>query len=108
MSGNQEGHSSELAIFQSSVLDTGIEAIEWVDFRPVSQLTSDGAVEFNIAGNSISYLDLKRTRLHLKVRILTENGTAVAQEDDVALTNLPLQAMWSQVDVALQQQVGHT
>ncbi len=89
----QEGHSEELALFQSSAIDTGIESVEWVDFRPVSQLTRDGAVEFNLTGNSAAYIDLRRTRLHVKVRITKGNGMPVVKEDKVGLINLPLQTM---------------
>ena len=101
----QEGHSPALAIFQSPVVDTGVESVEWVGFRPVSQLSGGGPIEFNIPGHSTSYIDLKRTRLHIKVRILKADGTPVGPDNNVALVNLPLQTMWSQVDVKLQNQV---
>lgn len=102
----QEGHSPELAIFQTPVVDTGVESIEWVGYRPVSQLTSAiGPIEFNIAGHSTSYIDLYRTRLHVKFRITKEDGTPVAIANKVGVVNLALQTFWSQVDVSLQNQV---
>ena len=100
----QEGHSPSLALFQTSPTETGIESIEWVGYRPVSQLGGDGAIEFNIPGTSTSYVDLKRTRLYVKVQIL-KDGKPVGITDEVGLINLPLQTMWSQVDLALQHQV---
>jgi hypothetical protein len=101
----QEGHSPALAIFQTPVVDTGVESVEWVGFRPVSQLAGGGPIEFNIPGHSTSYIDLKRTRLHIKLRLLKADGSPVGDQNLVSLVNLPLQSMWSQVDVALQNQV---
>ncbi len=102
---NQEGHSEELAIFQTPIVDTGIERIEWVGFRPVSQLTIGSPVEFNIPGHSTSYIDLKKTRIHIKLRLVKGDGKPVSAENSVGLVNLSLQSMWSQVDVSLQNQV---
>lgn len=101
----QEGHSKELAIFQTPAVDTGVESVEWVAFRPVSQLSSHGPVEFSIPGHSTCYIDLKRSRLHSKVKLLKTDGAPVGPENMVGLVNLPLQSMWSQVDVSLQHQV---
>lgn len=102
----QEGHSAELAIFQTPVIDTGIDGVEWVGFRPTNQLTGGGGpVEFNIPGHSTSYIDLKRTRLHVKCHLVKADGTPVKPDNKVGFVNLALQSLWSQVDLSLQNQV---
>ncbi len=101
----QEGHSKELAIFQSPIVDTGVESVEWVGFRPVSQLSSNAPLEFSIPGHSTSYIDLKRTRLQVKIKLVKTDGTPVVATSKVGLVNLSLQSMWSQLDVSLQHQV---
>ncbi len=101
----QEGHSEELAIFQTPAIDTGVESVEWIDFRPVSQLSSSGPIEFVIPSHSTAYLDLAKTRLHVKLRIVKADGNPVAEGNLVGLVNLPLQTLWSQVDVSLQNQI---
>ena len=98
-----EGYQSNLALFHPKPVDTGIEQIQYIDYRPISQLTSGSFVEFNIAPGSMEYIDLRQTRLHLKVRILKSDGSMVTPEDNVAFVNLPMQAMFKQCDVSLQQ-----
>ena len=34
-----EGHQSNLALFQQPYVDTAIDNVEWVDYRPVSQIS---------------------------------------------------------------------
>jgi hypothetical protein len=99
------GHSDSLALFQLPPTDTAIEKREWIEFRSVSQLNSDSTLEFNIPGSSMNYIDLKESRLHLKVRILKEDGHPIVPQDKVALANLPLHAFWRQVDVSIQQRI---
>ncbi len=101
----QEGHSEELAIFQTPVIDTGVERVEWVGFRPISQLTPNAPIDFRIPGHSTSYVDLARSRLHIKCHLVKGDGNPVGEENLVGLVNLPLQTLWSQVDVSLQNQV---
>ena len=50
----------------------------------------------------MEYFDLHKTRLHLKLRILRNDGTPVTAEDKVGFVNLPLQAMWKQCNLSLQ------
>ena len=52
------GHSESLALFQLPPTDTAVEERQWIDFRPVSQLTNDSTVDFNIPGSSMNYVDL--------------------------------------------------
>ena len=98
-----EGYQSNLALFHPKPVDTGIEQIQYIDYRPISQLSSGSFVEFNISPTSMEYIDLRKTRLHLKVRILRNDGTQVTPEDKVGFVNLPMQSMWKQCDLSLQQ-----
>ena len=109
------GHTDSLSLYYTPTNDTSVKNVEWVDYRPVGELRSGGALEFNISGNSSKYIDLKNTRLKIKFRILQGDGkplptTAGAKDADrvkasVAPINLFLQSMWRQVDLSLQQQV---
>ena len=100
-----EGHSKSLALFQLPPINTAIQNVEWIEYRPVSQITPGSAIEFNIPGTSTSYLDLKRSRLHIKVQIVNSDGRPIDLTSKAALVNLPLHSLWSQVDLSLQQQV---
>lgn len=99
------GHTESLALFQLPPTDTAVEERQWIDFRPVSQLSDGSTLDFNIPGSSMNYVDLKESRLAVKLRLVKEDGSLITPQDKVALVNLPLQALWRQVDVAIQQKV---
>ena len=100
-----EGHQSNLALFQQPYVDTAIETVEWIDYRPVSQITRGAAIEFNVPGNGLNYIDLQSTKLYIKVRILRPDGSPVAHTDIVGFVNTPLSSLFRQADVSLNQQI---
>ena len=107
------GHSQNLSLFYKPVYDRAIKNIEWLEYRPVGQISSEGALEFSVSGNNTKYIDLKNTRIKIKCKIVQSNGNPIPNETDsgkepdrkVGPVNLFLQSMWRQVDVSLQQQV---
>ena len=62
-------------------------------------------MEFSIPGTSASYIDLRKTRLHIKAAIKKENGSLVGKDDLVGFVNLSLHALFRQVDIALNQTI---
>lgn len=101
---NGEGYSSNLSLFKNPSTDTATQKITYHEYRPARQITKGSTIEFLIAGTSNNYLDLSKTRLRLKARILKENGDII-NEPLVGFVNLPLQSLFRQVDLSLQQQV---
>ena len=97
-----EGYQSNLALFHPSPVDVGVEQIQWIEYRPVSQLSSGSFIEFNVSPTSLEYIDLKRTRLHIKARILKTDGSLVTPDDKVAFINQHLSSLFKQCDVSLQ------
>ena len=97
--------SKYLSLFQPPYKEYGVEQIKWVNYRPVSQITNSSAIEFNIAGTSADYFLLSKTFLHVKVKIVHTDGTSLAKDEEVSLTNLALSSLFRQVDVYLGQQV---
>ncbi len=69
------GYSSELSLFKSSLIDTGVQKIRWIPYKPVSQM--ERGLEFVVNNNSSAYLDLSRTTLSLQVQVLKEDGTVL-------------------------------
>ena len=102
---SEESHNASFALFDTPPVDSSIDQREWIEYRPISQITADSVVEFNIPGTSTNYVNLKESRLHVKLRIRKKDGALVETVDKVALVNIPLQALWTQVDLSLQQQV---
>ena len=101
---SQESHGEGLALFQNPSVDTTINHREWIEFRPTAQISRGSALEFNVSGKTTDYIDLKNTRLALKIRLM-KGTNAVIATNKVALANIPLQTLWRQVDVEIQQQL---
>ena len=60
-------------------------------------------LEFDIPGNSATYIDLNRSRLRVGLRIVTGEDKPVTEADKVCLANLGLQSR--QVDIKLNQRL---
>ena len=99
----EENHVQQMSIFEPPPTNTAILVREWIEFRPINQLGEDAAIEFHVIPQSTGYMDLKQSRLNVKVKIIKEDGSSVTKEDVVALVNLPLHCMFSQVDCQIQQ-----
>lgn len=99
----REAQPSELAIFDLPPTQTAVENIYYQDVLPISQITSDSVVEFVVSGqNGLELLDFRNSLIYAKVKITKADGSAIAQDEDVAPVNLFLSSLFSQVDVTLQ------
>ena len=103
-----------LTIFQPPPIDKTIQKEYWVEFNPIAAITDSSVIEFNIPGTSVDYINLAKTRLHLKYIITDEKGVPVndksagqpaAPSHQVAPINFTLHSIFRQVDIALNQKV---
>lgn len=102
MNGYQEECSkSELDLSSMPPLNVSMERGEDITHRPVSSLESGGPIEFNIAASPDLYLDMGRSKLYLKVKIIKATGANIAEADQVVPVNLLLHSLFQQVDVKL-------
>ncbi len=97
-----QGHQECLALFRPKPIDTSIEKVEYVEYRPVSAINRNNVIEFNVDGNGSNYINLRSTKLYVKARILHKNGTPVSLEDKVAFVNLTLCSLFKQCNISLQ------
>lgn len=58
-----ENHLNQLSLFESPPTDTAIQTREWVELRPINQISEYSALEFNIPPLSTGYMDLKNSRM---------------------------------------------
>ena len=98
-----ESFNSEMMLFQPPVVNHAIEYLQWIECRPVNQITEDGSIDIHLKASG--YLDLQRNRLYVKAKIVNENGDALKTTDIVTPVNLWLQSLWNQVDVFFQQKL---
>ena len=123
-------YSSKLALFQPPPVETGILGEQFIEFRPTTTLSDGAAIEFSILGTSAYYIDLKKSRLAVKIKVTKADGSplddppeepaaSAAQnvkdkyvqdmtnykKNTVAVSNMILHSLFRQVDVSLQQKV---
>ena len=105
-----------LTIFQPPPIDKTIQKEYWVEFNPIAAITDSSVIEFNIPGTSVDYINLAKTRLHVKYIITDEKGVPIhdkppsggqpaAPSHQVAPINFTLHSIFRQVDIALSQKV---
>ena len=76
-----------------------------MDVRPIGQVLSRSAIEFNLSRNSTAYVDLQSMRLRVKARIVKEDSSVVTEDDNVAFVNNTLHSLFNQCDISDQQKV---
>jgi len=98
----EETEADEFSIFERPRTFAAIEKLYYVNYRPTSQVTMDSSpVEFNVSGQGIDYVDLKRTKLHVKAKIMRTDGMSLKESEHVSPVNLWLHSLWSQIDITL-------
>ncbi|XP_048750342.2 uncharacterized protein F54H12.2-like [Ostrea edulis] len=92
----------ELSLFASPTNQVAVEKVYFTEARPISSIgVSDTPIEIVVSGSGAEYIDLKRSRLYVKAKIVKADGTALASNEKTGIVNLPLQSMFSQMDVYL-------
>jgi hypothetical protein len=105
---------SELDLFTMPFTQTAVQQTYTVDVRPMSTISANSVFEFVFGGEGRDYIDLRRSRLYVKMRLLHQDGTVLTTQayktdgtidaegtkDEKAVpVNLCLHSMWNQVDV---------
>ena len=62
-------------------------------------------MDIHIKASGSQYLDLQRSRLHVKAKIVKEDGSKLEEADVVTPVNLWMQSLFNQVDVYFQQKL---
>lgn len=99
-----EKHDNDISLFEAPEVETATRKREWITVRPINQLTEGAAVEFNVPGTSMTYIDLKNLLVHIKIKIVKADGSNLEATDKVGLTNNALHSIFSQVNLSVQQQ----
>ncbi|KAJ6642627.1 hypothetical protein Bhyg_07580 [Pseudolycoriella hygida] len=95
---------SELDLFASTPMQTGIESGSLQTYRPVTSISNNGPIEFVVSGTSTEeYLDLARVYIHVKARLNVPTLDPATAQPTIGPVNNWLHSMFSQVDVFLNQ-----
>ena len=98
-----DGYSTSLDIFSPPVRDIGLLKREWVDYAPANTISEGAPIEFAIDSNPQKYIDLSKTLLNIKGKVVNGDGTALVADAPVAPVNNTLHSLWRQVDLSLNQ-----
>lgn len=91
---------TELDLFTTKPVQNCVEFGSYQENRPVSVLDSESPIEFVISESS-DYIDLSLTQIHLRLKILHEDGTALSETDPVAPVNNFLHSLFDHVAIVL-------
>ncbi|KAJ8311949.1 hypothetical protein KUTeg_010502 [Tegillarca granosa] len=98
----REAQPSELSLFELPPTQTAVERVVFEEHRPISTLSGMSLIKFHISGqNSMDYIDLKRSRLHVKAKIKTASNENMAASEKTGPVNLFFHATFGQIDVFL-------
>lgn len=94
---------SELDLFSLPPTQIAIERGDWIEYKPISALCENAAIEFTVPGIGEEYMDLSYTMLYLKVKVTKADGKSLDNDDVLAPVNNWLHSLFNQVDVFLNQ-----
>src|SRR6266700_6745087 len=94
---------SELDLFKKVSFQGAIENSQIIQYRPITALSETSTVEFDIPISPDEYLDLQNIYLWIKGRVVQQDGTAYATDQDTrySLINYALFTIYDQLDVTL-------
>ncbi|KHF23990.1 hypothetical protein [Solemya velum gill symbiont] len=89
-----------LLVFKETYNQVAVQKVYFSECRPVAAYhTDDSPVEIFVPNQGNEYIDLQRSRLYVKARIVRADGSVLSQGENTGIINLPLQSLWSQIDV---------
>ena len=94
------GQPMELSIFASPPNQVAIDKINYTEERPISNLLNETTpIEIVVSGAGSDYIDLRKSRLYMKLQILKADGSELTVKEKTGIINLPLQSMFSHIDI---------
>lgn len=76
------GQPMELSIFSSPPNHVAISNITYTEERPISSIINESTpIEIVISGAGNDYIDLSRSRLHVKMQILKADGSHLGPKE---------------------------
>ena len=92
---------SELGLFDPRPVQTSMERGIFVDVHPLASPSGGGPIEFFIPSSSDEYIDLNDTMLYIRGKVRKEDKTNLTQNALIALSNVPLASLFSDVSVVI-------
>lgn len=98
---SSECTKSELDLFAPPMTQLSIDQTNYVEIHPLNAIADQEVLDFLIPGSGSFYLDLNSTLLYLRLQIKNADGTNLCDADHCGIIQYPLNTIFSQVDVSL-------
>lgn len=93
---------SELDVFEKQLIQVAVEGSTFVEVKPVASITQKGPIEFLINNtNSEKYIDPSQIYLHLKAKIVKQDGSDLPETSKSTPINYILNTCFSSLQVFL-------
>ena len=96
---------SELDLFTVPPTQLGIEDALYMTYNPVTSVTNEGPITFNIPAAGEDCLDLAHTMLYIKAKVVKNDGTALDAAANVAPMNNFLHTLFQSVEVSFNNKI---
>ena len=90
--------------FSGEKVEVSVKRFFTEEYHPVSAIADGKPIEFIIFQSTLSYFCLNRSVLRVKLKIVTSDGTPVKASDHVGFVQAPLNRIWRNCDLLIQQQ----
>ena len=96
---SQNEHIKEFNLFTLTPTRNAVERMQWIEYRPLARHSEGAPIDIIIPGKGSDYIDLKRSWMHVKFKVVKVDGTNVGVDDKLSTINNTLHSLFSQVDV---------
>lgn len=73
------GYPEALALFSKPIQNIGVKKNRYINHYPINDFTTQGVIQFHISGNGSSYIDLSKTILNLRCKIVKRDGSDISE-----------------------------
>ena len=99
---SSESIHAGLDLFSVCPTQTSIESGDYIEYLPLGNVEGATNIEFFVnQKNSTEYIDLSNSYLHMKVKVVNNDGTPLNDDAPVAPVNNFLHSFFSQLDISL-------
>lgn len=73
------GYPQSLGIFSKAVQNLGIRKSKIIEYLPTNDYRTQDVIQFSVSGAGSTYLDLSRTQLNVRAKILRGDGSVIGK-----------------------------
>lgn len=96
-----ETRNTALMIFDQKPIQDDIVSYHDTIIHPKASPENGGPIEFDIPATAEHYIDTNKTLLYVRLNVRKADGTKIADANKLAMTNLPIASLFSDVNLTL-------